>query len=62
MRKKPALIDKLELGSRIAVYFPYEKEYYTGSLPKNGNVSAQKGRHYIKYDDGDKEWTDLRFC
>jgi hypothetical protein len=36
MRKKQALIDKLELGSRIAVYFPYEREYYAGSLTKKG--------------------------
>ncbi|CAJ1960340.1 unnamed protein product [Cylindrotheca closterium] len=59
--KKEALINKLEVGSRISVYFPYEKEYYAGSLTKKRDVSAQKGRHRIKYDDGDIEWTDLLF-
>ncbi|CAJ1960408.1 unnamed protein product [Cylindrotheca closterium] len=59
--KKQALIDRLEMGSRISVYFPHEKEYYAGSLAKKRKVSAQKGRHRIKYDDGDTEWTDLLF-
>lgn len=59
--KKQATIENLELGSRIAVYFPYEKEYYYGTLTKKRDVSAQmNGPHRIKYDDGDKEWTDLR--
>lgn len=59
--KKQAVIDNLELGSRIAVYFPHEKEYFAGTLMKKRKVSSKKGPHRIEYDDGDKEWTDLIF-
>jgi hypothetical protein len=65
MRKKPALIDKLELGSRIAVYFPYEKEYYAGNKNYHATVVKIKPErtrpHQVKYDKENrgKEWLDL---
>mmetsp|Transcript_17504 Transcript_17504/g.43015 ORF Transcript_17504/g.43015 Transcript_17504/m.43015 type:complete len:768 (-) Transcript_17504:777-3080(-) len=60
-RRKQALLDGLEVGSRISVYFPHEKEYYAGTVTKiNVAPPHQSGPHRIKYDKGNKEVTDLR--
>ncbi|CAJ1911128.1 unnamed protein product [Cylindrotheca closterium] len=59
-RSKQARIDKLELGSRIAVYFPHEEEYYAGTITEIKVTPKCSSPHRINYDDGDEELTDLR--
>ena len=50
-------VDKVKVGSRIAVWWTMDKVYYAGKVAKIGD-----GRKpfFIKYDDNDEEWTDLR--
>lgn len=61
-------IAKLNRGSRISVYWPMEKEYFTGTITKikrveekrnQGSLNSNDKRHFIEYDDGDKEWLNL---
>lgn len=47
------------VGSRVSVYWPVEKEYFEGTVTK---VSIDMARpHYVKYDDGDEERTNLYY-
>jgi hypothetical protein len=51
-------VDNLKIGSRIAVWWPSEKKYFSGTLKKMDDDSRKP--YFVKYDDGDEEWTDLR--
>lgn len=55
--KKKQQIAKLHIGSRLSVWWPHEKQYYTGGLKKIRTLENQP--HFIEYDDGDTEWTNL---
>jgi hypothetical protein len=55
--KKQRRIQSLSLNSRLQIWWPNEQEYYQGTLKR---VSPQAHLpHYVVYDDGDKEWTNL---
>ena len=63
-RKKQKRIDNnLVVGSRLSVYWPKEKEWYTGTLAEilddDKNNNNKNRPHHIKYDDGDEEWIHL---
>jgi hypothetical protein len=47
---------KVEIGSRVAVYWPDDDEYYEGTVTRERN----KKPFYLEYDDGDREWIDFR--
>ena len=51
-------VDKLHVGARISVWWTYEKRYYSGTI-KRINETTRKP-YFIKYDDHDEEWTDLK--
>ncbi|KAK3262343.1 hypothetical protein CYMTET_28796 [Cymbomonas tetramitiformis] len=44
------------VGRRVRIYWPTEKEWFSGRVMKCNKVT---GEHQVKYDDGDKEWLDL---
>ena len=53
-------ISKLKEGTRLSVWVPLEKEYYTGTLTQTlDSTSDNQNPHLIEYDDRDKEWTNL---
>lgn len=60
-------VTKLEVGDRISVWWPQEKEYYTGTLSEINTAGDETYRlkkkhlHHIDYDDGDDEWTNLLY-
>lgn len=58
-KKADAEDDKNEfkgtIGQRVEVYWPDDDTWYAA------NIVKQRGRqHFLKYDDGDTEWIDLR--
>jgi len=56
-RGKNADIRRISIGCRVAVWFPSEKSYYNGIVEQ---LRDHPRPHYIGYDDGDKEWIDLK--
>jgi hypothetical protein len=55
-RKK---VESLKVGSKISVFWPKEKKFFLGKVERIN--FGKKKPHYILYDDGDKEHTDLFF-
>jgi len=55
----PESIDALSVDCRLFVWWPGEKKFYSATL-KRVDRRLLKRPHYLKYDDGDKEWTNLR--
>ena len=48
------LLNAVKVGSRISIYWPLDKTYYSGT------VEARKDKDvFIHYDDGEGEWLDL---
>jgi Helicase associated domain len=47
----------VEVGSRVAVYWPDDDQYYEATVTRERN---KKLPLYLEYDDGDHEWIDLR--
>jgi hypothetical protein len=48
---------KVEVGSRVAVYWPIDDQYYDATVIRERN---KKRPLYLEYDDGICEWIDLR--
>jgi hypothetical protein len=48
---------KVEVGSRVSVFWPEERRYYEGTLTRQRN---KKNPFFVEYDDGEKEWMDFR--
>ena len=59
LASKKARIEKLNVGSRISVWWPREKEYYSGTISEIGVDEHGKTTHHVQYDDGDSDWEDL---
>lgn len=53
-------VDKLKVGSRISIWWTSEKRYFDGTIKKIISDTGCRRPYFIKYDDGDVEWTDLR--
>ena len=51
-------VDNVKVGSRVAVWWPGNRRYFDGTVEQIGTSS--KKRYFIKYDDDDTEWTDLK--
>jgi hypothetical protein len=56
---EPEDVGKIELNSRVLVWWPYEKRYYSGTVDRIKVNSSDPDPHHILYDDGDREWTNL---
>lgn len=56
-------VARLETGSRISVWWPQKKAFFTGTLTQIenpvGDGSDNNSPHHVRYDDGDGEWMDL---
>lgn len=48
---------QVELGSRVAVFWPDDRKYYEGTVTRQRN---KKNPFFLEYDDGEKEWIDFR--
>ena len=63
--RKQERIKKLHVGSRISIWWPHEKEYYTGTLTRILDDDSDKKisrPHHIFYDDGDEDLVNLLYC
>lgn len=47
---------KVEVNMKIAVLWPDDNRYYAALVTKE----RQDGKHFLEYEDGEKEWIDLR--
>jgi len=56
---EPEDAGKIEVTSRVLVWWPYEKRYYSGTVDRIKVSSSDPDPHHILYDDGDREWTNL---
>ena len=54
---EPEDAGKIEVNSRVLVWWPYEEKYYSGTVDRIKVNSSDP--HHILYDDGDKQWTNL---
>ena len=48
---------QVTIGTRVAVYWDGEDQYFPGIVTRQRKGGRQ---HFIKYDDGDDEWIDLK--
>jgi hypothetical protein len=48
---------QVEVGSRVAVFWPDDRMYYEGTVTRQRD---KKNPFYLEYDDGEKEWIDFR--
>jgi hypothetical protein len=48
---------QVEVGSRVAVFWPDDRRYYEGTVTQQ---RKKKNPLYVEYDDGEKEWIDFR--
>jgi hypothetical protein len=56
---EPEDADKIEVNSRVLVWWPSEEKYYSGTVDRIKVNSSDPDPHHILYDDGDKHWTNL---
>ncbi len=60
---KNTLWRKLKVGSRVGVYWQDDKCYYPCTIEKRAEANKDNGfepsRFFIRYDDGESEWTDM---
>lgn len=47
---------KVKVNMKIAVLWPDDNQYYAAIVAKE----RQDGKHFLEYEDGEKEWIDLR--
>jgi hypothetical protein len=63
MDRKKERVQGLQVGTKFAVFWPHEKEFFTGTLtkvkPTEDDLGLKNNPHHIVYGDGDKEWTNL---
>jgi len=57
--KENPLVADLKIGSGVSVWWPEEKVYFDGVVTKI--VGWGSNPHYVEYDDGDCEWTNLNY-
>lgn len=50
-------VSLVTVGSRVAVYWDGEEEYFVGTVTKER--PDRKKRFFVKYDDGDRQWENL---
>lgn len=50
------------VDSRISVYWPTEKEFFSGNVKKCKFMNGNPSSYYIEYDDGDSQWKNLMAC
>lgn len=62
MNLKRERIQNIQVGTKVAVFWPHEKDFFAGTLTKikpTSDLSLKNNPHRIEYDDGDSEWTNL---
>jgi len=52
-------VSNLSVGSRVSVWWHLEKKYFLASVSQLDPSRAKP--HFLKYDDGDTEWTNLQY-
>ncbi|KAL3929707.1 MAG: hypothetical protein SGBAC_012096, partial [Bacillariaceae sp.] len=71
--QKEALVANLQVHCKLNVYWPGEHKWYKGQLvqissstttattskERRRNHEAPQDHHYVEYEDGDSEWTNL---
>lgn len=50
-------VSMLKVGSRVAIYWDGEQEYFKATIKKHDASRAKP--FFVRYDDGDREWTSL---
>jgi len=62
-QKKNLVTDKVEINSRVSIYWPSEKQSYEGCV-SDTRYDRSKGfqKYMITYDDGEEEWRNLLEC
>jgi len=58
-RNVDAILKAVVQGSRVSVWWPAEKKYFPAEVRKI--VASKPKHHFLVYDDGDEEWTNLAF-
>jgi hypothetical protein len=53
-------VDQLRVGSRLSVWWTGDKKYYNGTVKKINDKTGVRRPYFVRYDDHDEEWTDLR--
>jgi hypothetical protein len=48
---------QVEIGSRVAVYWPQDNQYYEATVTRVRDKTRLL--HFLEYDDGESEWIDL---
>jgi len=56
---EPEDAGKIEVNSRVLVWWPYEERCYSGTVDRIKVNSSDPDPHHILYDDGDRQWTNL---
>ena len=60
---KNTLWRKLKVGSRVGIYWKDDKCYYPCTIEKRAEATKDNGfepsRFFVRYDDGESEWTDM---
>jgi hypothetical protein len=52
-------LQQIQVGSRVAVYWDGDDEFFPGTVTKERNALTHRKRFFLKYDDGDREWIDF---
>lgn len=63
--KKRKRVQSLRVGTRVSVLWGNEDCFFQGTIRKikESSKSLDDGKpHYIEYDDGENQWTNLYFC
>ena len=60
---KNTLWRKLKVGSRVGIFWKDDKCYYPCTIEKRAEANKDNGfepsRFFVRYDDGESEWTDM---
>jgi hypothetical protein len=59
-QQQQRLLEQIQVGTRVAVYWGGDDEYFSGTVTKERDKdSTKRKRFFLKYDDGDREWIDF---
>jgi hypothetical protein len=56
-QQKQQLQDRIQVGTRVAVYWDGDDEFFPGTVTKERK--SHRKCFFLKYDDGDREWIDF---
>ena len=56
----PSRPPTLEIGTRVTVYWSDDDQWYKGTVAKAARSRTEEEDVWIEYDDGDKDWMNIR--